>query len=441
MSTVRTVSVIGTGYLGATHAACMADLGFDVIGVDTNPATVAALSDGRVPFFEPDLEPLVRKHVEHGRLRFTTDIAEAASADVHFLCVGTPQRPDGLGADLGAVHVAVAALASHLVRPCLVVGKSTVPVGTAAAVTAVLQATAPAADGVHVAWNPEFLREGRAVEDTLRPDRLVFGVTNGGDLDVLRAVYAEALAGGVPEVVTDLATAELVKAAANSFLATKISFINAMAEVCDAAGADVLALAEALAHDGRIGGQFLRPGLGFGGGCLPKDIRAFVARTAELGAAPSTAFLREVDAINTRCRQRAVELVVEELGGSVAGRRVTVLGASFKPGSDDVRDSPALHVATALHRRGAAVTVHDPKAGHRVAQLTPQLHHAGTVAGACVDAELVLLATEWPQYVELDPAHLAALVRGQRVVDTRHALDAARWRKAGWRYRAPGRPH
>ena len=437
MSTVRTISVIGTGYLGATHAACMADLGFSVIGVDTDAAKVASLAEGRLPFFEPDLEPLIRKHVEHGRLRFTTDIAETADADVHFLCVGTPQRRDGLGADLGAVHGAATVLAAHLRRPCLVVGKSTVPVGTAAEVAAMIRAGAPAGDGVHLAWNPEFLREGRAVQDTLRPDRLVFGVTDTRDLDVLRAVYADALAGGVPEVVTDLPTAELVKAAANSFLATKISFVNAMAEVCDAAGADVLALTEALAHDTRIGRQFLRPGLGFGGGCLPKDIRASVARAEELSV--GLPFLREVDAINIRCRKRAVQLVAEELGGSVAGRTVAVLGAAFKPGSDDVRDSPALHVASALHRLGAQVRVHDPKARDAAARRAPELTHAGTVAGACLDADLVLLATEWPQYVELDPAHLAGVVRGQRMVDTRHALPADRWRAAGWRYRAPGR--
>jgi len=434
---MTTISVIGTGYLGATHAACMADLGFQVIGVDTDPVKVAALAEGRLPFFEPDLEPLVRKHVEHATLRFTTDVAAAAAADVHFLCVGTPQRRGGLGADLGAVHAVAAALAPHLRRDCLVVGKSTVPVGTAADVAGILRAAAPAGDGVHLAWNPEFLREGRAVEDTLHPDRLVFGVTDTRDLDVLRTVYADALAAGVPEVVTDLPTAELVKAAANSFLATKISFINAMAEICDAAGADVLLLTEALAHDSRIGGQFLRPGLGFGGGCLPKDIRAFVARAEELSV--GLPILREVDAINVRCRQRAVDLATEELGGSVAGRTVAVLGAAFKPGSDDVRDSPALAVAAALHERGTHVRVHDPKARVAAARLVPELDHVGTVAAACTDADLVLLATEWPQYVELDPAHLAALVRGLRVVDTRHALDAERWRAAGWRYRAPGR--
>jgi UDPglucose 6-dehydrogenase len=439
MSTVRTISVIGTGYLGATHAACMADLGFRVIGVDTDAAKIGSLAEGRLPFFEPDLEPLIRKHVEHGRLRFSTDIAEAAAADVHFLCVGTPQRRDGLGADLAAVHAAAAALATHLRRPCLVVGKSTVPVGTAAEVAAMLCSGAPAGDDVHLAWNPEFLREGRAVQDTLHPDRFVFGVSDEQDLDVLRAVYADALAGGVPEVVTDLPTAELVKAAANSFLATKISFVNAMAEVCDAAGADVLSLTAALAHDTRIGGQFLRPGLGFGGGCLPKDIRAFVARAEELHAPGAVAFLREVDQINIRCRERVVDLVAEELDGSAAGRTVAVLGAAFKPGSDDVRDSPALHVASALHRLGAQVRVHDPKARDAAARLSPELTHASTVAGACLDADLVLLATEWPQYVELDPAHLASMVRGRRVLDTRHALDVGRWRAAGWRYRAPGR--
>ncbi len=444
---VTTLSVIGTGYLGATHAACMADLGFRVIGVDTDPERTAALAAGRLPFVEPDLQPLLAKHVDHGRLTFTTDVAEAAAADVHFLCVGTPQRGDGLGADLTAVRGAVAALAPHLRRPCLVVGKSTVPVGTAAELAGALREAAPAGAGVRLAWNPEFLREGHAVADTLRPDRLVFGLDGGlddpaarHDLAVLRAVYADLLSAGVPEVLADLPTAELVKTAANSFLATKISFINAMAELCETAGADVTVLARALAMDDRIGGRFLAPGLGFGGACLPKDIRALVARAEELGAGEAVAFLREVDRVNLRRRQRVVDMVRAELGGTVAGRRVAVLGAAFKPGSDDVRDSPALDVAAAIHRDGAKVRVHDPEALATARRARPELTCAETVAEACAGAEIVVLATEWDQYRALDPAAVGALVGRRTVVDTRHALDPAAWHAAGWRYVAPGRP-
>ncbi|WP_300014130.1 UDP-glucose/GDP-mannose dehydrogenase family protein [Pseudonocardia sp.] len=443
---VRTVSIIGTGYLGTTHAACMAELGFEVVGLDSDPHKVAMLAAGRLPFVEPDLEPLLAEHVATGRLRFTTDPAEAAAADVHFLCVGTPQRSDGLGADLGAVRGSVAALAPHLSRPCLVVGKSTVPVGTAAELAETLREAAPAGPEVHLAWNPEFLREGHAVADTLRPDRLVFGLEGGPDapgaaraLTALREVYADALGAGVPEVLADLPTAELVKTAANSFLATKISFINAMAELCDAAGADVTVLAGALALDERIGGRFLAPGLGFGGGCLPKDIRAFVARAEEIGAGAALAFLREVDAVNLRCRTRAVDLVLDELARG-SGRRVAVLGASFKPGSDDVRDSPGLDVAAALHRSGIDVRIHDPAAMPTARRVHPELTYADSVAAACADADVVLLTTEWPQFRDLDPGGLAAVVARPVVIDARHALPAGSWRAAGWRYLAPGRP-
>ncbi|MGQ0573531.1 MAG: UDP-glucose dehydrogenase family protein [Pseudonocardia sp.] len=436
-----TVSVIGTGYLGATHAACMADLGYDVVGIDTDPARVASLAAGELPFFEPDLQPMIAKHVEHGRLRFTTDVAEAADAGVHFLCVGTPQRPDGPGADLTAIRAATAALAPHLRRACLVVGKSTVPVGTAAELAATLAATAPAGAGARLAWNPEFLREGHAVADTLHPDRLVFGIACGTDaaaLATLRAVYAPLLAAGVPEVVADLPTAELVKTAANGFLATKISYINAMAELCEVAGGDVTVLASALALDTRIGGRFLQPGLGFGGGCLPKDVRAFAARADELGAGDAVAFLHQVDAINLRRRERAVDLVRTELGG-LGGRTVAVLGAAFKPGSDDVRDSPALDVAAALWSGGAQVRVHDPKALAAAARVRPELTYATSVAAACVDADLVVLATEWDQYRALDPAALRRHVRTARVLDARNALDGEDWRAAGWTYLALGR--
>ena len=435
------ITVIGTGYLGATHAACMAELGFEVLGVDVDETKIDALSRGEVPFYEPGLAELLRGHVEAGRLRFTTSFAEAGEfGDVHFICVGTPQRSDGLAADMSHVDSAVTALAAHLDRPVLVVGKSTVPVGTAERLLELLTSTAPAGTDVSLAWNPEFLREGYAVQDTLAPDRLVFGVRRPQDEAVLREVYASALADDCPVVVTDFATAELVKVAANSFLATKISFINAIAEICEVVGADVVALADAIGHDARIGRRFLNAGVGFGGGCLPKDIRAFMARAGEIGASDALNFLREIDSINMRRRQRSVEIARDVLGGSVLGARVAVLGVAFKPESDDVRDSPALNVAGQLQLQGAAVRVFDPKAMDNARRLFPTLHYASSVAEAVDAADVVLHLTEWREFAELDPGELKTLVRQPIIVDGRHTLDPATWRDAGWVYRGMGRP-
>jgi UDPglucose 6-dehydrogenase len=435
------ISVLGTGYLGATHAACMAELGFEVLGMDVAEEKVAALNEGRVPFYEPDLEPLLRKHVESGRLRFTTSYAEAAAfGDVHFLCVGTPQKKGEYAADLTYVDAVVDGLAPHLDRPTLVVGKSTVPVGTAERLTARLRAAAPAGDGVELAWNPEFLREGFAVEDTMRPDRLVFGVRSEAAEQRLREVYATALDAGTPVIVTDFATAELVKSAANAFLATKISFINAMAELCEATGADVKMLADAIGHDDRIGRKFLNAGLGFGGGCLPKDIRAFMARAGELGRDEALSFLREVDNINMRRRVHVVDRAREDLGGSFLGMRVGVLGAAFKPNSDDVRDSPALNVAGQIQLHGAQVTVYDPRAVDNARRLFPTLGYADSAVEACRGAHLVLHVTEWQEFREMDPKVLTAVVDERRIIDARNALDPVRWRDAGWSYRSLGRP-
>lgn len=429
------MSVVGTGYLGATHAACMAELGHDVTGIDTDPAKVAALSSGRVPFWEPGLDEVLQRGLASGRLRFSTDPADAAHAQVHFVCVGTPQRADSPAADLSQVHGAINALLPVLSEGALLVGKSTVPVGTAAGI-----ADQVAPTGARVAWNPEFLREGHAVEDTLRPDRLVFGIRDAADEDTLREVYAALLDAGTPLLVTDFATAELVKVAANAFLATKISFINAMAEVCEATGGDIVTLSAALGMDPRIGPQFLRAGLGFGGGCLPKDIRAFMARAGELGVDEALMFLRDIDDINIRRRQHTVDLAVDALGGDATGRRVTVWGAAFKPDSDDVRDSPALHVAAALRAAGASVTVHDPRAVDNARAMFPDLDYAETADEAARDADVVLLLTEWSDYRQIDPTHIGTLVAARRIIDARNALDPAAWRAAGWTYRALGRP-
>ena len=435
------LTVLGTGYLGITHAACMAGMGFDVLGVDIDAGKVARLNRGEVPILEPGLDELLRDGLGSGRLTFTSSYAEAAEfGDVHFICVGTPQRRDGHGADLSQVQACVDALAPGLRRPCVIAGKSTVPVGTAAALAERVARLAPAGAAVEMCWNPEFLREGHGVRDTLNPDRIVIGVTGARAETALRQVYQQQIEAGAPLFVSDLATAELAKVAANAFLATKISFINAVAEVCDVAGADVTVLAEVLGADPRIGAAFLRPGLGFGGGCLPKDVRAFLASAAELGADDALAFLREVDAINLGRRTGMVNLACEVLGGSVAGRSVCVLGAAFKPGSDDVRDSPALDVAQILHGMGAEVTVYDPAALHNAREACPQLHYAESAVAAATGADLVLLLTDWPEFTVIDPADLGAVTRSRRIIDGRYVLNRETWRAAGWYYRASGIP-
>src|SRR4051795_5795450 len=399
------LSVIGTGYLGATHAVCMAELGYDVIGLDVDQSKVDRLSAGEVPFFEPGLEEMLRKNLDAGRLRFTTSYDDlAAAADVHFVCVGTPQKSSEYAADMRFVDASVAALAPRLTGPSVVVGKSTVPVGTAERIRTYLDDNAPAGREVELVWNPEFLREGWAIEDTLHPDRLVIGVESDRGEQSMREVYAPLIDDGVPLVVTDFATAQLVKAAANAFLATKISFINAMAEVCEAVHGDVKKLSEALSYDTRIGHRFLHAGLGFGGGCLPKDIRAFMARADELGVEQALSFLREVDAINQRRRARMVDLAQESVDGDFAGRRVAVLGAAFKPNSDDIRDSPALDVATRISAAGATVTVYDPAALPNARRKYPALSYADSAAEAARDADVVLVLTDWREFRNMDPS-------------------------------------
>ena len=434
------ISVIGCGYLGAVHAAAMASIGHDVVGIDVMEDKVASLARGDAPFFEPGLPEILRESLDSGRLRFTTDKSAAKDADVHFIGVGTPQQADGYAADLSYVHAAIDDLIPYLKPGDIVAGKSTVPVGTAAELTAKIAPT-----GATLVWNPEFLREGWAVKDTIDPDRLVVGVPSGAEgeraAEILREIYHPAVAKGTPFLVTDLATAELVKVSANAFLATKISFINAMAEIAEATGADVTQLADAIGHDERIGRKFLGAGIGFGGGCLPKDIRAFSARAEELGKGESVAFLREVDAINLRRRDRAVQLVVDALDGSVFGKRVTVLGAAFKPHSDDIRDSPALDVAVRLKGLGADVVVTDPEALEKAKKAHPQLTYVADRDEAIANADAIVMVTEWDEYRrQLSPEHASTLTAGRVVVDGRNGLDAAAWRAAGWQYFGLGRP-
>jgi len=448
------LTFLGTGYLGATYAICFAELGYEVLGMDIDQAKIDKLNAGTVPFHEPGLDELLAKNLAAGRLRFSTDYAEVADfGDVHFICVGTPQRADGMAADLSYVEAAIAALGPCLRRKALIVGKSTVPVGTAEWVEALVgKHVAPEAE-VEVAWSPEFLQEGFAVEDVLRPNRVIFGVKSEWALGMLHTAHKGVfdLATNedreVPIVITDFATAELVKVAANAFLATKISFINAMAEVCEAAGADVTQLSRAIGYDPRIGNKFLRAGVGFGGACLPKDIRAFQARAQELGVGEALRFLHEVDLINQRRRQRVVQLAAEMLGRlygpngpDLAGLRVTVLGATFKPNSDDVRDSPALSIVRKLARAGAQVTVYDPEGSVNAEREAPEVGYAKTLTDAVTGADLVCVLTEWEEFRHADPVALGQLVAGRRVIDGRNCLDQAQWMRAGWEYRGMGKP-
>ena len=436
MSMSLKIAVIGTGYLGATHAACMSSLGFEVVGVDVDPAKIQSLASGTIPFYEPGLQELLGEELKSGRLSFSTDFNAVSDCDVHFICVGTPQVKDGLAADLTYVFGALAMLAPIIKDGSLVVGKSTVPVGTAAKMRAELLAINP---NTELAWNPEFLREGFAVADTLNPNRLVVGVVSERSEEILREVYAKSLAEDTPWVVADLPTAELVKVAANSFLATKISFINAMAEICEAAGGDVTVLAKAIGYDPRIGSRFLQAGIGFGGGCLPKDIRAFMARSQELGAEQALEFLREIDSINVRARTRVIDLVRKDLSADLTGKKIAVLGAAFKPDSDDVRDSPALDIAVQIQGAGAQVTVHDPKAIENARQRFPTLGFNESIEECAQGADLVLHLTEWKVYRKIDPTELIKHVANPIMIDGRNALDREKWLAAGWKFRALGR--
>lgn len=438
------ISVIGCGYLGAVHAACMAELGHDVVGLDVDEEKVAKLAQGIAPFHEEGLPELLERHVGKN-LQFTTDASAIADAEIHFIGVGTPQRQGHIAADMTYVDAAIQTIIDHAEpqgsKPVLVAGKSTVPVGTAQCL-----ATRLAASGKHLilAWNPEFLREGHAVNDTLSPDRIVYGLPEDNVVGnqakaILNSCYAKPLQDGTPLIVANYPTAELVKVAANSFLATKISFINAMAELCDATGGDVTRLAEAIGHDDRIGAKFLQAGIGFGGGCLPKDIRAFMARAGELGVGDALGFLREVDGINLRRRDAAVELAEEAVGSRLVGKKIAVLGITFKPETDDLRDSPALDIATRLWARGAELQIYDPAAGPTLRQHRPDLTVPDTVDAAVKDADVVMLLTPWKEFLSLDPVDLLTKVGTPNIVDGRNVLDPKHWSDAGWNYYGMGR--
>ncbi|UKA49885.1 UDP-glucose/GDP-mannose dehydrogenase family protein [Arthrobacter sp. FW305-123] len=433
------ITVIGTGYLGATHAACMAELGYEVLGLDIDPARVASLSEGLLPFHEPGLPELLRKHVKSGRLRFTTSYQEVGAwGDVHFIGVGTPQRAGEGAADMSFVDAATTSLARNITKDALIVGKSTVPVGTTRRLKSLVRQNKRPGVRVNLAWNPEFLREGFAVVDTLAPDRLVIGVDSPEDEKVLRQVYAAAVAGGVPLISTDFETAELVKVAANAFLATKISFINAFSEVTEVIGGDIRTLADAIGLDARIGRRFLNAGIGFGGGCLPKDIRALQARAAELGADRSMRFLDEMDGINLRRRERVVDLA-RVMVGSLSQTRIAVLGVAFKPNSDDVRDSPALDIADRLADEGAQICIYDPAGNLNASRRSPQHNYVLSTEDAVKNADLILLLTEWDEFKALTPEGLSAQTGARKIIDGRNVLQAKAWEDSGWSVASPGR--
>ncbi|AKE42065.1 UDP-glucose dehydrogenase family protein [Corynebacterium kutscheri] len=441
------ISVIGTGYLGATHAACLARLGHNVLGIDIDAQKISALENGEVPFYEPGLQAIVEQEIHAGHLRFSTSFSAAAThAHLHFLTVGTPQCADSYAADTSFLEHAIDNLVPYLIGEHIIVGKSTVPVGTAQRLQQRVDQLAGDHARVEVVWNPEFLREGFAVKDTLHPDRIVVGCA-GTHIPVaevghrLREVYAAALLAGTSFISCDLATAELIKLAANAFLATKISFINSLSDVCTLTGADVVTLSAALGLDKRIGHNYFNAGLGFGGGCLPKDIRAFMASAHELGALHTYNFLAQVEQINQHQRESVVELVSKNCF-SLPEATIAVLGCAFKPHSDDVRDSPALAVATELVRRGAKVKIYDPQAmtnAQRHLHEQSNMHYAQSACSALTGADVVLLATEWPEFVHLDPTRAKQWVRTPVIVDARNVLDPACWREAGWQYHGIGR--
>lgn len=432
--------VIGLGYLGLTHAVAMTELGHTVVGLEADESKLKTLAEGKVPFYEPFLDDALEVALASGRLTFQTgQDVNTEDGDIHWICVGTPQTEGSKSANLSYVEGAAKAAAEHLKNGATIVGKSTVPVGTSAVLKKIVEDNVKEGVVARLAWNPEFLREGTALQDSLKPDRIVVGVDDDTSRELLQEAYASILDEGTPFIVADLPTSELVKVSANSFLAMKISFINAMAEVSEKSGADVVKLAEAIGYDERIGDKFLRSGIGFGGGCLPKDIRGFMAKAEELGVDSLVGLLNNVDSINLGRRQKAVELALEELGHDYANKKIAVLGATFKPDSDDIRDAPALAVALELHKRGASLTMHDPKGLHNVNKTHPELHTEENLEKTLQDADLVMLLTEWKEYKNYNPLEAKKLVKTPTVIDGRNVLDSCLWQTAGWKVIALGR--
>ena len=445
------VAVIGTGYVGLVTGACLAAVGHEVVGMDDNPAKIAVLAQGGLPIYEPHLADLVTQTARAGRLRFTTDVAEAVrDAAVIFICVNTPPRPDG-EADLSYVELATRRIAEHATQDTCLVEKSTVPVQTGQWIqkTLALYAKRPGLT-FDVASNPEFTREGMAVEDFLHPDRLVLGVASPRADALLRTLYAPIVEGrfacpvhpdcrvdrAVPVLVTDIASAELIKHAANSFLALKITFANAVADVCEAAGADILEVVKGVGLDKRIGRAFLNAGLGFGGSCFPKDLRAFVKIAERTGY--DFTLLKEVTRLNAARQAQVVEKLRQALW-ILQGKRIGLLGLAFKPHTDDVREAPALALATRLLAEGAHVQGYDPQAGAKAQDAVPALTLCPDPYAAAAGAEALVLCTEWPEFAQLDFARLKAGMVRPLLLDGRNALDRAAVTALGFEYLGIGR--
>ena len=431
------VAMIGAGYVGLVSGACFAEFGVDVCVVDTEASKVEALREGRIPIYEPGLDKLVEENVRDGRLSFTTVLEEAMEgADAVFLAVGTPSRRGDGHADLSYVFAAAEQVARAAKGPLVLVTKSTVPVGTGRRIKAVLDEVRPGHEIV-VASNPEFLREGSAIPDFMRPDRVVIGAESDRAFQVLRRLYRPLYLIETPILQTGLETAELIKYAANAFLAVKITFINQMADLCERAGANVHDVARGMGLDGRIGRKFLHAGPGYGGSCFPKDTLA-LARTAQELGAPVT-IVEQTIAANDARKEQMAERVVAALGGSVAGKTVAVLGLTFKPETDDMRDAPSLVVVPRLAAAGATIRAFDPQPAHAKQLLPANTVFTEGALEAAEGADAVVLLTEWNEFRALSPKRLQAAMKGDVVLDLRNAWDPEAFRECGLNYSSIGR--
>jgi UDPglucose 6-dehydrogenase len=430
--------MIGTGYVGLVSGACFADFGHEVACVDKDRAKIDALNDGRMPIWEPGLEGLVKANFERGRLSFTTELAPGVSgAEAVFIAVGTPARRGDGHADLTYVFAAVRELARALEGPAVVITKSTVPVGTGDEIARILaEEGAPA--GTSVASNPEFLREGAAIADFKHPDRIVVGAEDDQAREVLREIYRPLFLNKAPILFTGRRTAELTKYAANAFLATKISFINEIADLCEAVGADVQEVARGIGLDNRIGPKFLHPGPGYGGSCFPKDTLALL-KTAD-AAGVDQRIVRTVVEVNDARKLGMAKRVADALGGSVQGKRIGVLGLAFKPNTDDMRDAPSIPLVNALIGQGATITAFDPAAMGHADGLFNGISFARDAYAVADEADALVVITEWDEFRGLDLDKLAARMRGRAIVDLRNVYDAEEAERAGFDYCGLGRP-
>jgi len=434
------LTMIGTGYVGLVSGTCFSEFGHHVTCVDINPERIETLNAGKVPIFEPGLDDLVRRNVEARRLKFTTDIKEGVDgADAVFIAVGTPSRRGDGHADLSYVYEAARQIAFSVTGPCVIVNKSTVPVGTARAVEKIVAEVNPP-HPVEIASNPEFLREGSAINDFTHPDRVVVGVNSQMAREVMREIYRPLFLRETPIFFTGWESAELIKYAANSFLAVKIGFINEIADLCEKVGGDVKDVAKGIGMDKRIGDKFLNPGPGYGGSCFPKDTLALL-KTAEAYEAPVTIVTATVDANNKR-KHAMVDRVVKACGGDVSGKTIGILGLTFKPNTDDMRDAPSLEIIPALQKLGARIRAYDPEGRHQAEPMLPGVEFADGVEGAydaVEGASAVVLITEWNEFRALDLRRIKAKLAAPVFVDLRNVYRPDEMRELGFSYSSIGR--